>query len=89
MKLRAKIRPDYLDQILSGDKRVEYRQLEEIELDDGQRVVRFTVDSVNRLSRFWDMRVRENHPDVPWLEMPIHEIRLGVMLERRNKTENG
>ena len=79
MKLKAKIKPKYLDEILSHNKKVEYRQFDEIELDDGKRVATFGVDEITRLPFSAAREVMRNHSDVNWVnELPIHEIKLGV-----------
>ena len=43
MKLKAKIKPELLDQILSGEKSIEARSLETITLTDGKRSHTFRI----------------------------------------------
>ena len=67
MKLHAKIKPEYLDQILTGDKSMEVRSLESITLTDGTRTHTFDIeDAETRSPVFWSRAFPQmfdkNHP---------------------------
>ena len=66
MKIKAKIRPEYLDEILSGKKEFEYRQIEYMELTDGQRTVRAKVSRIVDFDPVAERRIRARYPEVCW-----------------------
>ena len=76
MKLRARIRAKYLDEIIAGKKTCEYRQIESMELTDEKgRVKTFIVNNITYASLD---DVRYAYPDVPWVEdEPVYKIGLG------------
>lgn len=83
MKLRAKVNSAYLDQILAGTKKVEYRQFESMVLTDEMgRAVEIEVNGVKRvMDEEEDVAIRDDHPNVPWdPEILIHKIYLGDVL---------
>jgi len=64
MILRCKIYPKYLDEILEGKKNIEYREIEGIEFDDGNRKIMFNVKNIDN---FADIDfLKKNFPDVKW-----------------------
>ena len=84
MWLKAKIKSKYLDEILSGRKRVEYRQVEGLELSDGKRIVKCKVIRLNiyncgtKSYLLQVMDLQSKYPDVEWNEeLPILVIYLG------------
>ena len=83
MKLQAKIKSEYLDQILAGKKWCEYRQFETITLtDENGRSATFDIAFVDRISTGLSITVRNVHPDVPWLkDKRIYRIALGEKVE--------
>jgi len=73
MKLRCKIYKTNLDKILSGEKNIEYRQVESIIFDcEGEQyeytVERIKVLSDNKPSRETMDKLKAMHPDVKWEE---------------------
>lgn len=83
MKLRAKVNSAYLNQILAGTKKIEYRQFESMVLtDENGRVAEIEVNNVRRVMEIEeDEKIRADHPNVPWdEEMCIHKIYLGDVL---------
>ena len=83
MKLHAKIKSQFLDQILAGKKWCEYRQFETMTLtDENGRSVSFDVSFVDCLSFSADGAVRDAFPDIQWLGgKRIHRIALGEKVE--------
>ncbi len=84
MKLRAKISPKYLDQIVRGEKAWEYRQIETITLvcPDG-RIAEFGVGRLDIVSA---EIVAKYHPDVPWdLKKPVLAMKLVAVVVDRDK----
>lgn len=76
MKLRCRINDKYLNKILSGEKEVEYRQVESIVFECDGKEYEFVVDRlfegppIDCLQRL--------HPDVNWKEnLPSMGIWLG------------
>lgn len=65
MKLKCKIKNKYLEQILRGEKKTEYRQIESIILVDEQgREYEFEVKEIYSFP--YVARLRKEYPDVPW-----------------------
>ena len=75
MLLKAKIKKEYLDQILSGNKQIEYREIEGIEFDDGTRKIIFDVKSIDTLTD--NDFLKTNYPDVKWNDKLKVRIFLG------------
>lgn len=81
MNLKCKIYPKYLDEIIKGKKKYEYREIESIEFDDGNRKIMVDVISVWGLSKFSAESTRGRYPDVPWQNKPMIGIELGKKIE--------
>lgn len=81
MKLRCKIYPKYLDEILNGMKTMEYREIESIEFDDGKRKVLMEVIKVFDTGITNEEKIRKRYPDVPWKNKPMICIELGKILK--------
>jgi hypothetical protein len=80
MKIAAKIKAKYLDQILSGEKKVELRQFESITLEDENgRKAEIEIKYITIEGNvFFDEKTRKQYPDVPWKDgLKIHKIYLG------------
>ncbi len=84
MKLTAKIRAEYLDQILKGKKRFEYRQLESITLtDELGRKVSCRIEGITPLSPRYNKKIRAKYPHVPWDDnLRIYEIAIKPILSQ-------
>ncbi len=69
MKLHAKIKKEYMNEILEGSKNIEYRQFESITLTDEKgRTATFDVTDVSPCSPFQDQDVRRVFDKVNWDE---------------------
>jgi len=84
MKLKCKIKDKYLKQILKGEKRLEYRQVESIIFVDEQgKEYEFEVEKVGTVSRDYGglgimQLLKKKYPDVWWKDnLPTIAIRLG------------
>jgi len=79
MKLKCKIKDKYLKQILKGEKKVEYRQIESITfIDEVGNEYEFEVNEVWRLSYWTENMIKRKYPDVPWDDdLPTLAIELG------------
>ena len=79
MDLECKIKAKYLDEILEGSKREEFRQFDTILfVDERGRRARFEIDYVFEVEYTEEERIRESYPDVPWkVEKAIYGFRLG------------
>jgi len=84
MKLRAKIKSKYLDQILYGLKREEFRQIESIILiDEKGRECEFEVKGVVQIHHRLLDHLRRGYPDIPWDDKLITvRIDLGKLIRR-------
>lgn len=83
MKLRAKIKPKYLDDILSGQKDREYRQFESMVLTDANgRSAEFDINGISRMPNFISKNcIMDEYNDVPWDDRKdIYEIVLGCRI---------
>lgn len=82
MKLRAKIKSKYLDDILDGVKRNEFRQFESITLtDENGRCVEVEINLIEWLGNKQARRIIADHPDVDWDDgKPVYRIELGEQL---------
>lgn len=80
MKLRAKIEPKYLSEILLGHKTREFREIDCIELHDGNRTIVFEIDDARVLPKKRADRVRKHHSDIIWGGSPMLEIKIGKVL---------
>ena len=93
MKLRCRIKNEYLKDILEGIKTIEYRQWikhQQIEsiifIDEQDREYEFEVKSVKTVDKDYGGEdvlklLRKKYPDVPWDDdLPITAIRLGKRL---------
>lgn len=77
MKLRAKIYPQYLKQILSGEKTEELRQLETITLVDAETGDEYEFEITN-IGITSAICARDKHPDVKWDDSkPVIVLKLG------------
>jgi len=78
MILRCKIKPKYLNDILEGRKSIEYREIEAIEFDDGNRKIAFNVKNIDNLidTDF----LKKNYPDVKWGDKLKIRIFLGNVI---------
>lgn len=83
MKLRAKIKAKYLDDILSGKKVVEYRQFESMVLtDETGRTSEFKILHMGVLSKTNEDVIRKEYSDIPWSPtLWIWGIHLGDEIE--------
>jgi hypothetical protein len=67
MKLSAKIRAEYLDQLLNGSKDAEYRQFETITLtDENGRSRVFNIIVTRPLTNKQAKLIRKKYPNIPW-----------------------
>jgi len=84
MKLRAKIKSKYLDQILCGLKGEEYRQIESIILiDEKGRECEFEVRGIKQLSTKHIKELKKRYKDVKWDDNLLTvRIDLGKLLNR-------
>jgi len=80
VKLRCKIYPKYLDLILNGKKKHEYREVEGIEFNDGKRKVLVEIASIHEVHEDYAKPIRKKYPDVPWQNKPMIEIELGKVI---------
>ena len=78
MKLKCKIKDKYLKQILKGEKKIEYRQIESITFIDEQgKEYEFEVKDVTDVFLAVNS-LRKKYPDVPWDDnLPTIAIELG------------
>jgi len=83
MKFKCKIKNKYLEQILRGEKKTEYRQIESIILVDEQgKEYEFEVTDVYAYpSLYW---LRKEYPDVPWKD-ELWRATIAIELGRRIK----
>ena len=74
MLIKAKIKPKYLDDIIEGRKRQEYRQIEDFILYDGRRTLHTVVKNISSAGAL-SKEIMAKYPDVPWIpELPIFII---------------
>ena len=66
MMLKAKIKREYMDQIVNGEKTTEYRQIEGLLLSDGNRTLKVRVRNIHMLNIAEQMRIMQRYPDVKW-----------------------
>jgi len=78
MKLKAKIKAKYLDQLIDGSKNLEFSQIENIELtDENGRCVEFPVYDIFKLNGDFRGFIEEIYPDISWNPLyDIYEIRI-------------
>lgn len=77
MKIRAKIKPNYLDDILKGKKDFEYRQVEELILTDGQRTLHTEVLDIRKESPKYAEETKRIFKNLPWdPELDIYAINI-------------
>lgn len=79
MMLKAKIKPKYLDEIIKGKKQFEYREIEGMEFDDGNRKAIFEVIDVD--DKIDDNFLETHFPDIKWGNKPKIRILIGKMKE--------
>lgn len=82
MNLRAKIWPKFLKQILRGEKKIEYRQLETITLIDSKtgREHEFDIESFGICTAH---HAKDECPGIKWdSEKSVLMIKLGKELKR-------
>ena len=86
MKLRVKILRKYLEQILKGEKKVEYRKVESIIfVDEKGNEYEFEVKGINAACKGYSNwsedyieLLRKIYPDISWNDnLPLLEIKLG------------
>ena len=85
MKLKCKIKDKYLKQILKGEKKIEYRQIESITFIDEQgKEYEFEVKNVEASKDIEGIRgsfihwLKHKYPDVSWKDnLPTIAIELG------------
>ena len=93
MDIKAKILPEYFEQIKAGIKYTEWRQFENFILVNSETGEELTVEinDIHRLGGFEDNATRESYPNVPWLkDKPIHQINLfnrGFCTEQKSRKE--
>ena len=72
MKLSAKINSKYLDDILSGKKKMEFRQFDGTDkmevTDENGRTVTLKILSCHEASTELEGAVRREHSDIAWKE---------------------
>jgi len=88
MKLKAKIKADLLDLILNGEKDVELRSIEHIELTDGERTRCFEVNRIEQLEPREGVRLMRALPQWFTEDNPIIEIAIGTQLKTPPKTSD-
>lgn len=72
MIIKAKINKKYMDEIIAGRKQVEYRQIEYMELTDGERTIRVGINMIHMLSPMERESVEKCYSDINWVyELPI------------------
>lgn len=83
MKLRAKIYPKYLNQILNGDKSVEVRQIESMILVNSETGEEFEFE-VRDVEKTTDLKlIQKVFPDVKWNpDLPTIMIDLGDIIKK-------
>jgi hypothetical protein len=81
MRLIAKIFPHYFKQILEGEKKEEFRQMEEIvfvNAKTGEEII-FRIKGISKTNNLEELR--KQYPDVPWKEdLVTVKIELGEMV---------
>ena len=84
MKLKCKIKDKYLKQILNGEKKIDYRQIESIIfVDESGKEHEFEVKGIT-LVVLDDGYLKENYPDIEWKDnLPTIGIRLGKKIEEK------
>ena len=71
MRLQAKIKKTYLDEILAGRKLREYRQIEGFYLvDENERVVKVDVINIRMVAGDWETYMKKKNPDVTFKTEP-------------------
>jgi len=80
MKLKCKIKDKYLKQILNGEKKIDYRQIESITfVDESGKEHEFEVRDI-LLVVLDDGWLKENYPDIEWKDnLPTIGIKLGKL----------
>ncbi len=81
MKLKAKIDRKYLELILKGEKRYEYRQLESIILVDKESgdEYEFEIEDIEKIDV---EELKKKYPDVPWKDgLVTVAIKLGKRIK--------
>lgn len=76
MKLKAKIFPKHLDEILNGKKNMEYREIESIVLTDGKRTVEFPIRRILNPDISMGDYIMGHYNDVKWKGKPMIAIEL-------------
>ena len=78
MLLKGKIKPHYLDLILQGKKICEFREIEGMELTDGERTVTFEVTEIDTCDEPTMRAIQNRYPDVKFNpSRPLARIWLG------------
>jgi hypothetical protein len=85
MKLHAKIKPEYLDDIIAGGKTFEMRSLESITLKDGKREYTFEIRDAEVLGDRETYKMCMTFPNLFVREKPILLISLGEIPEEEEK----
>ena len=84
MMLKAKIKPKYLDHILEGKKMCEFREIEGMELTDGERTVTFDVTEIDLCDEPTRQAIQMRYPDVRLTDKkyPLARIWLGKQIKK-------
>jgi len=85
MKLRAKINPEYLEQILTGSKDSEYRHIDKMILENSEtgEEYMFEVIGIERVSKIAVGELQKKYPKVGFTKTrPCYQIGLGERLDR-------
>lgn len=90
MKLHAKIKSKYLDQLLSGEKVYEYRQFESLTLtDENGRSEEFQVGYVGIVESNQHLQsIKDEYRDVNWIE-EAHIIEMKLWKKESNEVYHG
>jgi len=78
MRLYAKIHPEFLDEIIAGHKRTEFRQFEDITLDDGKRQRIYKINSVTKTNKKGKEYIERITGITFDPKLPVYEIDLEV-----------
>ena len=85
MKLEARVKSKYLDELLSGTKTAEFRQFEYLSLiDENNRIAFFKIVDIFKLNVDVDSLLRAKiYTDVPWKEeLSIYEIDVELIKDK-------
>ena len=79
MKLKCKIKDKYLKQILNGEKKIDYRQIESITfVDESGKEHEFEVRDI--YLTVYSSWLKNSYPDIEWKDnLPTIGIKLGKL----------